>query len=112
MYAALMYLLGPVVPIATIALGFGLLIIPYLALERAATPIVAALMIYKLEVIAQNRNTMYDLDAVNCGKAIWLRTRYESALNACGFLFGQFEKSDFCGQRPDFVGGTCRHSHS
>lgn len=43
-YAALTYLLGPVIPIATIALGFGLLIIPYLMLEWVATPVVAALM--------------------------------------------------------------------
>lgn len=43
-YAALMYALGPLAPIATIALGLGLLIIPYLALEWVATPVVAALM--------------------------------------------------------------------
>ncbi|MDC6171138.1 hypothetical protein [Paucibacter sp. XJ19-41] len=44
LYAALMYLLGPLVPVATIALGFGLLVIPYLMLEWIATPAVAAFM--------------------------------------------------------------------
>lgn len=43
-YGALMYRLGPVVPIATIALGFGLLIIPYLLLEWVVTPGIAVLM--------------------------------------------------------------------
>lgn len=43
-YAALTYLLGDLVPLATIALGFGILIIPYLLLEWIATPLVAAIM--------------------------------------------------------------------
>ncbi|KAL0630206.1 hypothetical protein Q9L58_010948, partial [Maublancomyces gigas] len=44
LYAGLMYFLGPVIPLATIALGFGLLVIPYLALEWVVTPGIALLM--------------------------------------------------------------------
>ena len=47
LYAAVAYFLGPLVPIATIALGFGLLIIPYLFMEWIATPVVAAVMGYQ-----------------------------------------------------------------
>ena len=40
-YAALMYYLGPAVPVGTIALGFGVLVIVYLAVEWVATPALA-----------------------------------------------------------------------
>ena len=45
-YAALAFCLGPLVPLGTIVVGFGLLIIPYLALEWIATPVVAIAMGY------------------------------------------------------------------
>ena len=45
-YAALAFYLGPLVPLGTIVVGFGLLIVPYLALEWVATPVVAVAMGY------------------------------------------------------------------
>ncbi|MGQ5522201.1 hypothetical protein ACUHMQ_02965 [Chitinimonas sp. PSY-7] len=44
LYAALTFLLGELVPIITIVLGFGMLIIPYLILEWVVTPMIAAVM--------------------------------------------------------------------
>jgi len=44
LYAAITYFLGPYIPLATIALGFGLLIIPYLSVEWVFTPVLAVLI--------------------------------------------------------------------
>jgi len=44
LYAALMYYLGPYIPLATIALGFCLLIFFYLAVEWVAAPALAVII--------------------------------------------------------------------
>lgn len=43
LYAAVTYVLGPYIPLATIVLGFGMLVVPYLMLEWVLTPAVALL---------------------------------------------------------------------
>jgi hypothetical protein len=44
LYAALTYYLGPYIPLATIALGFGLLIFFYLAVEWVVAPVLAVII--------------------------------------------------------------------